>query len=331
MQFDRLRRREFMTLLGGAASSTAAHAQQLDRVRRIGILMHVPENDPDGHARLNALLQRLNELGWVQGHNVHFEVRWGPDDPARYSRQAAELVALSPDILVAPTSFTLASLQRATKVIPIVFVGVIDPVGAGFVSSLAKPGGNTTGFIAFEYTIGGKWLQLLKEIAPSVTRAAVLRDAAYASGVGQFAAIQAAGVVGIDLSVIALHDALALERAVMEYARTPNGGLIVTASPFGANHPAVIAGLASRYKLPAVYPFRYFIDAGGLMSYGADLVSQSRPAADYVNRILNGEKPGDLPVQAPTKYTLAINLMTARALGLEVPPTLVARADEVVE
>jgi putative tryptophan/tyrosine transport system substrate-binding protein len=212
-----------------------------------------------------------------------------------------------------------------------VFMGVIDPVGAGFVSSLAKPGGNTTGFIAFEYTIGAKWLELLKEIAPHVTRAAVLRDPSNASGIGQFAAIQAAGRVGVDLSVIALQDAERAERAIAAFATDPNGGLVVTASPFGANHPDVVAELAARYRLPAVYPFRYFILAGGLISYGADLVRQSRPAAAYVDRILKGEKPADLPVQAPTKYDLAINLKTAKALGLEVPPSLLARADEVIE
>jgi putative ABC transport system substrate-binding protein len=212
-----------------------------------------------------------------------------------------------------------------------VFMGVIDPVGAGFVSSLAKPGGNTTGFIAFEYTIGAKWLELLKEIAPHVTRAAVLRDPSNASGIGQFAAIQAAGRVGVDLSVIALQDAEWAERAIAAFATDPNGGLVVTASPFGANHPDVVAALAARYRLPAVYPFRYFILTGGLISYDADLVRQSRPAAAYVDRILKAEKPADLPVQAPTKYDLAINLKTAKALGLEVPPSLLARADEVIE
>ena len=211
------------------------------------------------------------------------------------------------------------------------FMGVIDPVGAGFVSSLAKPGGNTTGFIAFEYTIGAKWLELLKEIAPHVTRAAVLRDPSNASGIGQFAAIQAAGRVGVDLSVIAVQDAEGAERAIAAFATDPNGGLVVTASPFGANHPDVVAELAARYRLPAVYPFRYFILAGGLISYGADLVRQSRPAAAYVDRILKGEKPADLPVQAPTKYDLVINLKTAKALGLDVPHSLFARADEVIE
>jgi putative tryptophan/tyrosine transport system substrate-binding protein len=241
------------------------------------------------------------------------------------------LVAMAPDVLVAPTSFTVAALLKATRTLPIVFMGVIDPVGAGFVSSLAKPGGNATGFVAFEYTIGAKWLELLKEIAPPVTRAAVLRDASNASGVGQFAAIQAAGTTGIDLSVIALTDVERLERDIVAFASVPRSGLIVTASPFGANRPDVIATLAARYKLPAVYPFRYFVYAGGLIAYGADLTSQSGPAATYVHRILNGEKPADLPVQAPIKYELLINLQTAKALGLDVPASLLARADEVIE
>jgi putative ABC transport system substrate-binding protein len=332
-----MRRREFIALAGGAAAVTslswprAARAQQSERVRRVGVLMHVPENDTDGQARLGMFVKRLNELGWIEGRNLRIDIRWGPDDPERYPRQATELVAMASDVLVAPTSFTLAPLQRATRSIPIVFVGVIDPVGAGFVSSLAKPGGNATGFIAFEYTIGAKWLELLKEIAPHVTRAAVLRDAANASGVGQFAAIQAAGTLGIDLSVIASHDAGGIERDITAFASEPNGGLVVTASPFGANHPDLITALAGQYKLPAIYPFRYFIQAGGLMSYGPNLINLSRPAADYVDRILKGEKPADLPVQAPTKYELIVNLITAKALGVAIPPTLLATADEVIE
>lgn len=328
-----MKRRDVLTLLGGAAAAwpLKARAQQGERERRVGVLMHVAENDSDGQARLRALLERLKELGWAEGRNLRLDVRWGRDDPARYPRQAAELVALAPDVLVAPTSFTLAALQRATRTIPIVFVGVIDPVGAGFINSLARPGGNTTGFIAFEYTIGGKWLELLKDIAPRVTRAAVLRDTSNASGIGQFAAIQATGSVGIDLSVIETRNASQVEQAIAAFASVPNGGLVMTASPFGANHPDVIAALAARYKLPAVYPFRYYISAGGLICYGANLVNQSHPAAGYVDRILKGEKPADLPVQAPTKYELVINLKTAKALGLEVPPMLLARADEVIE
>ena len=327
-----MRRRKFIKLVGGAAVwPVVARAQSPERVRRVGVLMHVTENDPDGQARLSGFLDGLKSLGWVEGRDVQFDIRWGPNDPNRYARQAAELVEKVPDILIAPTSFTLAALQRATQSVPIVFMGVIDPVGAGFVSSLAKPGGNTTGFVAFEYTIGAKWLELLKEIAPHVTRAAVLRDQANASGIGQFAAIEAAGAVGIDLSVIALQDAGRVEQAVAAFAKEPNGALVVTASPFGVNHPDVVVALAAQYTLPAVYPFAYFVHHGGLISYGPDIVGQSRPAAVYVNRILKGEKPADLPVQAPTKYDLIVNLKTAKALGISVPPTLLARADEVIE
>jgi ABC-type uncharacterized transport system substrate-binding protein len=328
-----MRRRDFITAFVGSAAAcvTGARAQQADRVRRIGVLMHVTEKDQDGQARLAAFVQRLKELGWIEGRNLRLDIRWGPADPNRYPRQAAELVSLTPDVLVAPTSFTLAALQRATRNIPIVFAGVIDPVGAGFISSLSKPGGNTTGFVAFEYTIGGKWLGLLKEIAPQVDRVAVLRDSANASGVGQFAAIQAAGMAGIDLSVIAVQSAEEIERDIAAFSSGPNAGLIVTASPFGANHPDVIAGLAARYKLPAIYPFRYFVEAGGLMSYGTELVNQSPPAAAYVDRILKGEKPGDLPVQAPTKYELFLNLKAAKALGIAVPGSLLARADRIIE
>jgi ABC-type uncharacterized transport system substrate-binding protein len=328
-----MRRREFIKVLAGSVASwpLVVRAQQSERVRHVGVLMHVTEKDQDGRARLAAFVGRLKELGWVEERNVRIDIRWGPDDPNRYPRQAAELVAMAPDVLVAPTSFTLAALQRATRNVPIVFMGVIDPVGAGFVSSLAKPGGNTTGFVAFEYTIGAKWLGLLRETAPHVTRVAVLRDVANASGIGQFAAIQAAGMAGVDLSVIALKNAGDLERDLATFASNPNGGLVVTASPFGANHPDLVAALAARYKLPAIYPFRYFIQAGGLISYGAELVSQSSPAAAYVDRILKGEKPADLPVQVPTKYELVINLKAAKAIGLTVPPTLLARADEVIE
>ena len=328
-----MQRREFIKLVPSSvvAWATVARAQQAEHVRRIGVLMHVTEKDQDGQARLSAFVKRLKELGWAEGRNLRFDIRWGPDDPNRYPRQATELVAMAPDVLVAPTSFTLAALQRATRSIPIVFMGVIDPIGAGFVSSLAKPGGNTTGFIAFEYTIGAKWLGLLKEIAPHVTRVAVLRDVSNASGIGQFAAIQAAGTAGIDLSVIAMQNTGQIEQGIAAFASEPNAGLVVTASPFGANHPDVITALAARYKLPAIYPFRYFIHAGGLMSYGTELISMSPPAADYVDRILKGEKPANLPVQAPTKYELIVNLKTANALGLAVPASLLTRADEVIE
>jgi putative ABC transport system substrate-binding protein len=328
-----MRRRDFIKAISvpAAAWVSVAGAQQAERIRRIGVLMHVTEGDQDGQARLASFVGRLKELGWVDGRNLRLDIRWGPDDPNRYPRQAVELVAMTPDVLVAPTSFTLAALQRATRSIPIVFMGVIDPVGAGFVSSLAKPGGNTTGFIAFEYTIGAKWLGLLKEIAPHTTRVAVLRDALNASGIGQFAAIQAAGPTGIDLSVITMQNVKELEQGIATFASDANAGLIVTASPFGANHPDVITQLAAQYKVPAIYPFRYFIQVGGLMSYGTEIVNQSAPAAAYVDRILRGEKPADMPVQAPTKYELLINLKAAKALGLVVPPTLLARADQVIE
>jgi putative ABC transport system substrate-binding protein len=329
-----MRRRDFIKLLSGAAAAwpLAGRAQQPDRMRRVGVLMQVAERDPEAQAGLIAFMQGLKELGWTDDRNVRLDIRWGAGDRERYRRYARELVALSPDAILARTSSVVAALQEATRTVPIVFVGVIDPVGAGLVDSLARPGGNTTGFTAFEYAIGAKWLELLKEIAPSVTRAAVLRDPTIAAGIGQFAAIQAVGPNGIELSVINLHDADAIEPAVAAFARRlNNGGLVVTASSFGSNHPGAIAVLAARYKLPAVYPFRYYVSAGGLISYGPDSLSQFRPAAGYVDRILKGENPADLPVQAPTKYELVINLKTARALGLDVPPTLLARADDVIE
>jgi len=331
-----MKRREFITFIGGVAAtsltlwSLGAHAQQ-DRMKRIGVLMNPGESEPEGQARLTAFVQALKELGWTDGRNAHLDIRWGAGDPERFRRFGRELVALSPDVILANASPSVAALQHETRTVPIVFAGVIDPVGAGFVESLAQPGGNTTGFIAFEYAVAAKWLELLKEIAPKVTRAAVLRDADIAAGIGQFAAIQAVGPIGMELSVVGLHDASAIEHAVAAFARGSNGGLVVTGSQFGINYPQVIVGLAARYKLPAVYPFRYFVSVGGLISYGPDLVSQFRPAAAYVDRILKGAKPADLPVQAPTKYELVINLKTAKALGLTVPPTLLARADELIE
>ena len=267
-----MRRRDFIKMIGvsTAAWATGASAQQAERVRRIGVLMHVTEKDPDGQARLAAFVGRLKELGWAEGRNLHLDIRWGPDDPSRYPRQAAELVAMAPDVLVAPTSFTLAALQRATRSVPIVFMGVIDPVGAGFVSSLAKPGGNTTGFIAFEYTIGAKWLGLLKEIAPAHNTRSGSSRCFECVGNWPVRCNPGGGTPGIDLSVIAMQNAKELEQGIAAFASDANAGLIVTASPFGANHPDVVAGLAARYKLPAIYPFRYFIQAGGLMSYGTD-------------------------------------------------------------
>ena len=328
-----IERRKFLATLGGAAAAwpIAARAQQGERVRRIGVLLSTREGDPQRRAQLAALVQRLTELGWTDGRNARLDVRWtaGSVDVGR--GHAMELVALAPDVIITDTSYNVATVQQATRTVPIVFGGVIDPVGAGLVGSLARPGGNTTGFTAFEYAIGAKWLELLKEVAPRVTRAAVLRDSTIAAGIGQFSAIQATAPFGIELSAVGLNDAAAIEPAVAAFARDANGGLVVTAAPFGGNHPDVIPTLAARYKLPAVYPFRYFVNAGGLMSYGSDLASQFRSAAQYVDRILRGEKPADLPVQAPTKYELVVNLKTAKALGIEVPPTLLAIADEVIE
>jgi putative ABC transport system substrate-binding protein len=328
-----MRRREFITLLGGAAAAwpSAARAQQPERMRRIGVLLNRIADDPEGQARLTAFVQGLQQLGWVDGRNVRMDVRWAAGVADHFRKYAAELVALVPDVILTDNAVGVAALQHATRTVPIVFVTVTDPVGGGFVKSLARPGGNSTGFASFEYSVAGKWLELIKEIAPRVTRAAVLRDPTIASGIGQFAAIQAMGPIGMELSVVDLRDADAIEHDVAEFARGSNGGLIVTVGPFGSNHPGVIVALAARYKMPAVYPFRYFVSVGGLMSYGPDLVSQFRPAAGYVDRILKGEKPADLPVQAPTKYELVINLKTAKALGLEVAPTLLARADEVIE
>jgi putative ABC transport system substrate-binding protein len=325
-------RRQFITLLGGAAAwPLAVSAQQGEPMRRIGVLLSTHEGDPQRRAQLAALVQRLTELGWADGRNARLDVRWtaGNVDAAR--KYAAELVAIAPNVIVTDTSFNVAAMQQATRTVPIVFGGVIDPVGAGLVDSLARPGGNTTGFTAFEYAIAAKWLELLKEVAPRVTRAVVLRDPTIAAGIGQFAAIQATAPFGIELSAVGLHDAAAIEPAVAAFARDANGGLVMTAGPFGGNHPDVITDLAARYKLPAVYPWRYFVNVGGLMSYGSDLASQFRSAAQYVDRILKGEKPADLPVQAPTKYELVLNLKTARALGIDLPASVLARANEVIE
>jgi putative ABC transport system substrate-binding protein len=325
-------RRAFIAgLTGAAAWPLVARAQQPERMRRIGVLMYLSENDATGQKFVTAFRHRLQQLGWVDGGNARIEARWAAGDPERYRKYAAELTALAPDVILAASTPAVTPLQRATRTVPIVFVAVIDPVGSGLVMSLARPGGNATGFMLFEYSIGGKWLELLKEIAPRVTRAAVLRDSTVASGIGQFAAIQAGASSGVDLSAIEPRDAGDIEHAVEAFANGPNGGLIVTAGPFAANHPDLIAALAAKHKLPAVYPYRYFVSAGGLVSYGPDQLDHYRRAADYVDRILKGEKAADLPVQAPTKYELVINLKAANALGLAVPPSLLARADEVIE
>jgi putative tryptophan/tyrosine transport system substrate-binding protein len=333
MHLDQLKRRELISLLGGAAAAwpLEARAQQGDRMRRIGVLMYLPADDPEGQARLAALAQGLKQLGWSDGGNLRIDTRWANADDIR--RHAVELAALAPDVLVAGTgTATVAPLLQATRTVPIVFVTVIDPVGAGFVASLARPGGNATGFTLYEYGMSGKWLELLKEIAPRVTRAAVFRDPAIASGIGQFGAVQAvAPSLGVELSPVDVRDAGEIERAVAAFASGLNGGLIVTASGSATGHRQLIVTLAARHRLPTVYSSRVFVTAGGLISYGPDLNDQFRRAAGYVDRILKGEKPADLPVQAPTKFELVINLKTAKALGLEVPPTLLARADEVIE
>jgi putative ABC transport system substrate-binding protein len=329
-----MRRREFITLLGGAAAAwpLAARAQQADRVRRIGMLMSTAADDPDGQARIAAFLDGLQQLGWTDGRNVKIDYRWPAGDADKSRKYAAELVALAPDIILAFGSANMTSLLQATRTVPIVFVAVPDPVGAGYVDSLSRPGGNATGFMTFEYSMGGKWLEVLKEIAPGVTRVAVLRDPAITSGVGQWGAIQsAAPSLGVEVNPINVSDAGDIERAVTAFARSSNGGLIVTASGLTIAHRDLINTLAARHKLPAVYFERLFVAAGGLISYGSVVVDQSRRAASYVDRILKGEKPADLPVQAPTKFELVINLKTAKALGLTVPPSLLARADEVIE
>jgi len=327
-----MKRREFITLLGGAAAwPLGARAQQSERVRRIGVLMYLPADDPEGQARLAALVEALKQLGWSDGRNLSIDTRWANADDIR--RHAAELVALAPDVLVGGTgTATAAPLLQATRMIPIVFVTVADPVGAGFVASLAEPGGNATGFMIFEYGMSGKWLEVLKEIAPRVTRVAVLRDPAVASGIGQFGAIQAvAPSLGVELTAVDLRDAGEIERAVTAFARRQNGGLIVTASALAFVHGDLIISLANRHRLPTVYWHRRRVAGGGLISYGPDTIDPFRRAAGYVDRILKGARPADLPVQAPTKYELVVNMKTAKALGIEVPPTLLARADEVIE
>jgi putative tryptophan/tyrosine transport system substrate-binding protein len=329
-----VKRREFITLLGGAAAwPLAARAQQAEQMRRIGVLVSGAASNPDVQVWLAAFLQGLLQLGWIEGRNLQIEYRLGAlGDAERTRKYAAELVALAPDVIFASGTAQVGPLLQTTRTVPIIFTLVADPVGAGFVDSLARPGGNATGFVQYEYGLSGKWLELLKEIAPRVTRAAVLRDAAITAGVGLWGAIQtAAPSFGIEVSAVNVRDAIEIERTISAFARGPNGGLIVTGSALSAAHRDLIVALATRHKLPAVYFTRQFVDRGGLISYGPDIVDQFRRAASYVDRILKGEKPADLPVQAPVQYELAINLKTAKALGLEVPPMLLARADEVIE
>jgi ABC-type uncharacterized transport system substrate-binding protein len=334
MQFDQLHRREFITLLGGAAAMwpRPAWGQQGQRVRLVCILDAISADTPSAKERYEAFLEGLRQLGWTPGRNVRIEVRYAEGDEAAIRKYAAELVALAPDVLVVGGGAPAEVVLKLTHTIPIVFVIVPDPVGSGFVETLSQPGANATGFMMFEYNLCGKWLELLKEIAPNVTHATILRNASTAAGIGQFAVIQAvAPLVGIEVSSIDLRGPAQIERAIATFAQKSNGGMILTASRTGAANFNLIVAAAARYKLPAVYLQRHFVAAGGLISYGPNIEDQYRRAADYVNRILKGEKPTDLPVQAPNKYELAINLKTARALGLDVPPQLLARADEVID
>jgi putative tryptophan/tyrosine transport system substrate-binding protein len=326
-------RRQFMFALGSAAAlPIPAHAQSSGRMRLIGVLRGGAANDPNAQAYHAAFLQGLQQLGWTDGRNVRIETRWAAGNPADARKYAAELVALAPDVILAGGSSIAEALVQATRTVPIVFTIVADPLGSGIVDSLSRPGGNATGFMLFEYSLSGKWLELLKEIAPGVTRAAVLRDPATTSGIGQFAVIQAvAPSVGVDVSAANMRDPAEIERAVTAFARAANGGLIVTSSPLAYVHRDLIVTLAARHKLPAVYFERLLVVGGGLISYGASFLDQFRLAAGYVDLILKGEKPSDLPVQAPTKYELVINLKTAKAMGLTIPPTVLSRADEVIE
>jgi putative tryptophan/tyrosine transport system substrate-binding protein len=328
-----MRRREFMTLVGGVAAwPLAVRAQQSERKRRVGVLMGLAADDAEAQDRIAAFEQGLQQSGWTNGGNLQVDYRRGAGDAVPTRKYADELVALDPDVILASGGSVVGALLQATRTVPIVFTQTPDPVAAGFVASLARPGGNATGFTTSEYGISGKWLELLKEIAPGVTRAAVLRDPTVPSGIGQFAAIQSvAPSFGVELSPIDVRDASEIERDVTAFARRSNSGLIMSSSGLAAVHRQLIITLAARYRLPAIYSYRYFATSGGLISYGPDPIDQYRRAAGYVDRILKGEKAADLPVQAPTKYELAINLKTAKVLGLTVPPTLLARADEVIE
>jgi putative ABC transport system substrate-binding protein len=329
-----MKRREFITLLGGAmvAWPFAARAQQPERVRRIGVLMNLAADDPQSPIRIAAFLHGLQQLGWTDGRNVQIDYRWTSGDAERIRKYAAELVALAPDVLFVAGGSHVGPLQQVTRSVPIVFVQVADAVGAGFVNSLARPGGNATGFTNFDFDISGKWLELLKQIAPRMTRTAVLRDPANPSGTGQFGAIQAvAPSFGVEASPLSLRDVGEIERGLTEFSREPNGGVIVTPSGLAIVHRELIIALAARLRLPAIYPFRYFVNEGGLISYGPDVVDQYRRAAGYIDRVLKGQKPADLPVQRSTKVDLVINLNAAKAIGLTVPPKLLASADAVIK
>jgi len=329
-----MRRREFMRAIVGIAAfwPLAADAQPGQRMRRIGVLEATGEDDVQNKAKYAAFEQALEQLGWFKDRNVRIDYRWGGGDPNLVRKQADELVALEPTVILASGSSGTGQMLRATRTVPIVFAIVPDPVGSGYVQSLSQPGGNATGFVQFEYSLSGKWVELLKQLAPNVTRALILWDPSITAGIGQFAIIQSvAPATGVDVRPVDLRDIAEIEHTIKIFANSPNGGLIVTGSAWSVVHRDLIIALAARYKLPAVYPNRQFVASGGLISYGSDFIDQYRRAAGYVDRILKGEKPADLPVQAPTKYELIINLKTAKALGLTVPPTVLARADEIIE
>jgi putative ABC transport system substrate-binding protein len=327
-----MRRREFIAVIGGAALPLPSLAQQPDRPRQVGVSMPFAEDNPEARARTAALVQELESLGWRIGHNLQIDYRWSAGDARLANKAAAELVASGPDVILATATPATAALQSTTKTVPIVFAVVADPVSAGFVASLARPGGNITGFTNIEYAIGAKWLELSKEIAPQIKRVGVIRDPGVTSSIGQFGAIQSvAPSLGVELRPLGGRDADDIQRTVSEFVQDPGGGLITLAAPLTNNHRHLIIALAARHRLPAIYPFRFFVADGGLISYGPDSIDPYRRAAGYIDRILKGEKPADLPVQAPAKYELAINLKTAKGLGLEVPPMLLARADEVIE
>ena len=329
-----MQRRDFIKVIASSAVAwpLAARAQQRERVRRVGILTPFPADDAEGQERLTAFAQALQQAGWTPGQNLRLDYRWGNGTAETMRKYAAELAALAPDVILASSSTSVSALLQVTHTVPIVFAAVADPVGAGYVESLAQPGGNATGFTALEYSFASKWLELVKEIAPRITRVAVLRDSAIASGPGQFGVLQAfAPSLGLELHPVELRDAGEIERSIKAFAQGGNGGLIVTGTPAATAHRELIIALAARNRLPAVYLSRLYCIAGGLICYGADFIDEFRRAAGYVDRILKGEKPADLPVQAPTKYELVINLKTAKALGLTIPPSLLARADEVIE
>jgi putative tryptophan/tyrosine transport system substrate-binding protein len=329
MSINRTSRRELMGALGGAVVWPAFACAQ-ERTRRIGILMNFAAGDKVAEARVSKFLEALDQRGWTQGRNIQIETRWTDGITERIRKDAAELVALSPDLILATTTPAVTALKRATSNIPVVFVSVVDPVGSGLAASMSRPGGNITGFVTFEYALAAKWLELLREMVPAVTRAAVLRDSSSATGIGLFAAIQTVVPIGLELSVIDSDDP-DMEHQIATFAREPNGGLIVTPNQFTGNHPDVIVAAAARNRLPAIYPFRYFVDDGGLISYGSTLYEGYRGAAEYADRILKGERPAELPVQAPTSYELVVNLKSAKAFGLAVPQSLLTRADEVIE